>query len=172
MNPMHLECSRSSPVKNQPAPTIIGDSYLESIDNLKTQIRDYFRDIDSTKKLSYLAAIRGEAGSGKTLFARNLIEQLVTPDDEDDEDLPSFKNTIFCSSLNSESQYQFLNVWKPILKQMATQFCKREKITREQLIQTLIRLDSEKNEKYIAALSILFQADPKQCYKGGESLPF
>jgi len=76
-----------------------------------------------------MAAIKGEIGSGKTLFARCLIDELCANDEFND--MMNSKNSIFCSSLNSETQYYFLNIWRPILIQMMTWYCKKEKINRE-----------------------------------------
>jgi hypothetical protein len=63
--------------------------------------------------MPFLAAIKGELGSGKTIFALTLIEDLLK--DEDFAEMTKAKNNAFCSSLNAETQYSFLNIWRPIL---------------------------------------------------------
>ena len=62
----------------------------------------YLTDLSLQRK-AYLASIRGDIGSGKTLFARCLIDELIENDHSSEIEKP--KETIFCSSLNSETQY-------------------------------------------------------------------
>ena len=108
MNPMSLE--RSTDQKKQKL-KLVGPADSAAMD-LSIEIVDYFQLNNSHKP--YLAAIKGEIGSGKTLFARCLIDELMVSDEFID--MMGGKTSIFCSSLNSESQFQFLNIWRPILQ--------------------------------------------------------
>lgn len=85
-----------------------------------------------------LIQIKGEIGSGKTLFARQLIESLTGH--ADFKQMMRYKNQLFCSSLNPESQYSFLNIWRPIFTQLVTYYCKRENVRREQVVLLLLSL--------------------------------
>jgi tRNA A37 threonylcarbamoyladenosine biosynthesis protein TsaE len=104
-------------------------SQLDTIRDLSNEIIEYFQN--PKKQNCYMAAIKGDLGSGKTLFARFLIDELAQNDDF--LELMSPKN-IIVSSLNSETQYNFLNIWKPILAQIITQHAKRDKQSREQIL--------------------------------------
>ena len=60
--------------------------------------------------------IKGEPGSGKTAFAKNLIDELYdasefTPYLEANKG----KLPVFASTINAETQYHFLNIWRPII---------------------------------------------------------
>ena len=87
-----------------------------------------------------LLAIRGEIGSGKTLFVRNLVESLIKLQTKfnaysrGDSGLFS----LFCSSLNTETQYRWLNVWRPILSQMFAFQCIRDKMSGYALLKLII----------------------------------
>ncbi len=73
-----------------------------------------------------MAAVKGEVGQGKTLFARTLIDELRS--NNDFKQLMRHKNFMFCSSLNAETQYSYLNAWRPILTQLMTFHCARQNI--------------------------------------------
>jgi len=74
------------------------------------------------------------------LFARRLIDELSNNKsftalfNEKYEN----KNPIFCSSLNSETQFSFLNGWRPVLQQMLTFFSKNQNIKREQVLRMIL----------------------------------
>lgn len=59
----------------------------------------------------------GELGSGKTLFARCIIDSLRKKREFLRDDLMNDSNhkAILTSALNAESSMKFLNVWRPIL---------------------------------------------------------
>jgi len=60
-----------------------------------------------------IIAITGELGSGKTLFARNLIDRLRKRKDILRDSIGN--ELILTSALNAESQMKFLNIWRPVL---------------------------------------------------------
>lgn len=70
----------------------------DSLKGLKNKIVKYFM---SPNSMPFLAAIKGELGSGKTIFALTLIEDLLK--DEDFVEMTKSKNNTFCSSLNAET---------------------------------------------------------------------
>ena len=80
-----------------------------------------------------MASVKGELRSGKTLFIRSLLAELY--ESEDLKRMMRPKNKFFCSSLNQETQYNFLNIWRPILTQLLTWVCKKDKVKREQVLQ-------------------------------------
>ena len=66
------------------------------------EIVNYFES-NAQQKKAFLTSIKGDTGSRKTLFARSVVENLI--DHEDFCELTKPKESIFCSSLNSETQY-------------------------------------------------------------------
>lgn len=119
------------------------------------EIIEYF---STPSEKPFLAALKGETGSGKTLFARFLIDELNSSEDFTDM-IPSKQQSIFCSSLNSETQYYFLNMWRPIMVQLMTEFCKREKTNREYVLCDLITSFGDEYLVYINAMCTMFNAD-------------
>ena len=92
--------------------------------NLVDDIVDFFTQ--PAAKTPLFIAVKGELGSGKSLFALRLIEQLsITTeftllfDEKFENKLP-----IFCGSVNCESQFNFLNSWRPVLQQMLTLYAR------------------------------------------------
>lgn len=85
--------------------------------NLSNDLIDYF-DIEDLSNLNpFFIAVQGEAGSGKTLFAKSLIEQLKRNKNflRDGTMGPDYC-PILCSALNAESQFRYLNIWRPVLR--------------------------------------------------------
>jgi Cdc6-like AAA superfamily ATPase len=106
--------------------------------------------------------LKGETGSGKTLFARFLVDELLESDEFVDL-VPPKQQAIFCSSLNSESAYKFLNIWQPILVQLLTQLAKRTNTSRQQIVYNFIisSQGGSKNLVYTEALCKMFRIDFK-----------
>lgn len=79
------------------------------------------------------------------------------------------KNQLFCSSLNPESQYSFLNSWRPILVQLLTFYCKRENnIRREQVVLLLLSLGQgglQANEKFTSVFCEMLNTDKQAVFK-------
>jgi hypothetical protein len=120
MNPMELE---SSKIPNKQKLDMVG-SAKDLMPKLTDDIVDFFSNPEA--KTPIFIAVKGEIGSGKSLFARRLIEELCSNsqftmlfDEKFENKLP-----IFCGSVNSESQLDFLNNWRPILQQMLTFYAK------------------------------------------------
>ena len=86
---------------------------------------DYF-DSDSRQVRPFFLVVSGEAGSGKTLFARCLVDALRKKKDflRDAQLGPDFR-PILTSALNAESQMRFLNAWRPVLQSMMLLLTKR-----------------------------------------------
>lgn len=94
MNPLNLErATNFSKTKSK----MVG-SAMDTVTDLTSEIIDYFL---TPQPKPYLASIKGEIGTGKTLFARCLIDQLCS--NEDFCQMMSKPNNLFCSSLNSET---------------------------------------------------------------------
>ena len=80
---------------------------------MKQEIIEFCNDPED----AIVILINGESGSGKTLFARALVEELKKAEVSS---LPEWANRehlhILASSLNPESSKLFLNMWQPIFK--------------------------------------------------------
>ena len=85
----------------------------QDLEGMKQEIIDFCNDPED----AIVILINGESGSGKTLFARALVEELKKAEVSS---LPEWANRehlhIIASSLNPESQKLFLNMWQPIFK--------------------------------------------------------
>lgn len=121
-NPMIIE--RNGDQKNLNIKKMVG--CRELLEELILSLQDFFSK-DAIIDQPFLAAIRGEIGSGKTYFARSLIEDLNKISDFQNSD---GKMPVFTSSLNADTQLQFLNIWQPILKQMFSYYCKVKNFNR------------------------------------------
>lgn len=88
--------------------------------------------------LPFLAVVKGEVGSGKTLFALNLIEEFTSQEDFRLLQEKSGKVPIYSSSLNAESDLQFLNIWQPVLKMMMIHICKRENMRKDKVLRLVL----------------------------------
>lgn len=93
----------------------------QMMEELEESIVNYFLREDNDSP--YFVAIQGRLGSGKSHFARALIDSLVHDSaftglcyGEESEANTAGKIPIFCSSLNAELAYEFLGIWKPILQ--------------------------------------------------------
>ena len=109
MNPLNLERN------TEPSKKIHTLGFQEMRESLAADIAEYYSE-DNEQNWPYLAVIKGEVGSGKTAFARNLIDDLHGAA-EFGPYLRTHKNKlpIFASAVNNETHYHFLNAWKPIL---------------------------------------------------------
>ena len=78
-------------------------------------IREYYTE-DIYTESPYIGVLKGEVGSGKTAFAKHLIDDLNQISEfetyllRNNGQLP-----IFSSVVNPETQLHFLNAWKPII---------------------------------------------------------
>lgn len=70
MNPLFLEKNTEPGQKMR----ILG--FNEMMYSLLSDITEYYSDREGTQDDAYLAVIKGELGSGKTAFARCLIDNL------------------------------------------------------------------------------------------------
>ena len=69
VNPLNLERNTESKIKVRTV------SFKETLSGLVADITEYFEE-DNQRDWPYMAVIKGEIGSGKTTFARNLIDDL------------------------------------------------------------------------------------------------
>lgn len=95
----------------------------------------------------------GEIGSGKTLFARCIYDNLKKRKDFLRDDLMGQEyKPILTSALNAESQMKFLNSWRPILQSMMFVHCKKNNLKADKVFNRLIKDTSD--EKYDIILDI------------------
>ena len=123
LNPLNLE--RNSESSNVQKVRTMG--FQEMLQDLRDDIVNYYTaDETDQPDFPYLAIIKGEIGSGKTAFARNLIDDLHSSS-EFNSYLNSNKGKlpVFASNINAETFMHFLNAWQPILQMMMVFFCKR-----------------------------------------------
>ena len=86
----------------------------------------YYSEDNENYDAPLMAVIKGEQGSGKTAFAKNLIDKLNRATEFNRYlELNKNKLPIFASSVNPETQYYFLNIWRPIIQMLFTFFIKR-----------------------------------------------
>ena len=84
--------------------------------DIKNELLEFFETPNPFSP--FLLTIKGEVGSGKTVFTLNLIEELLKTDlfiyyktQLGNSPLP-----ILASYINPESDLSFLNMWRPILR--------------------------------------------------------
>ena len=149
MSPLNLE--RGNGKDNKVKHKTFG--FESSLQNLKQEIIAFFEQSDPNDP--FLATIKGELGSGKTVFALNLIEELSTSYEFKQYQSQFQKLPILTSTINPESDLQFLNIWRPILQMLMTYYCQRESTRREFVLKTLLNStqDSTGNENKRALLS-------------------
>ena len=94
--------------------------FEELLKNVQGEIVAFLEE--ETPWSPYLLTIKGEIGSGKTNFVLNLIEGLrgTLPFDFYKTWSGNKPVPILCSHINPESDLEFLNMWKPIVRQMLT----------------------------------------------------
>jgi type II secretory pathway predicted ATPase ExeA len=87
--------------------------FNDTINSVVLDIESYFKEAENGP---YLCMIKGQIGAGKTVFARNLIEEL--------HNVPEFseylKNNrkqlpVFTSMVDAERELTYLAAWRPIL---------------------------------------------------------
>ena len=107
-NPMILD------PKNRPSELLECDKF---INESAIAIRNYFNADFEDLERPFLLAIRGEIGSGKTLFVRNYVETILRLKEKFNyySHGESSLFSLFFSSLNTETSYRWLNVFRPIL---------------------------------------------------------
>ena len=120
-----------------------------------------------------MAVIKGEIGSGKTLFALNLIDEIAASRDLRLLQEKQGKTWIYASSLNAETELMFLNIWRPVLQMMLINLCKRENWRKEKVIRMLIKAagDDYKIESKLELIcSILVSFGLELCSRVGSGL--
>ena len=87
-------------------------------------IEGYVVDVSSMEKKHFWAlAVRGDIGSGKTLFARKLLLELAQREYQILRPLIKQNNSQFhfryiVSSGTSNNSLKFLGIWRPFLRQL------------------------------------------------------
>jgi pantothenate kinase-related protein Tda10 len=109
-NPLILE--RSNDIKRRNKAVGIDHQLFD----LTEKLLDFCQQEDPNSP--FMAVIKGEAGSGKTLFALNLLDEIANSSEFRMLNERQGKLPIYSSSLNAESELKFLNIWRPVLQMM------------------------------------------------------
>lgn len=117
-NPLILDRNYDS--KKVKGERMIGCS--AQLNDITSDLVEFFTGNHAPEK-PYLLAVRGDTGSGKTMFARALCIELSKCDEFVQFQSSGHKLPLLTSSLNSETELEFLNIWRPILKMMMTFYC-------------------------------------------------
>jgi len=118
--------------------------------NLSKSVIQYFNEDYVSLNKSFFVSIRGEIGAGKTMFGRSIIHLLT----KNKRDFKYFKKDasgpipIFFSSLDSESAYNFLNIWQPVLQQMMSFLCDRDNLKDEAILMFLVSSNKKNFDKW------------------------
>ena len=156
-NPLILDRSVDLKKKNRP----IGIDNLLS--DLEGSLIKFCKDDEYTNQ-PFLACIKGEVGSGKTLFVLNFIDRLTSSKEFRFIQDKVGEMPLYTSSLNAESELQFLNIWRPILQMMLMHICKRDGRKKFQVLRMLISAgDNEsKNEDKLDLLCEILGLEREQ----------
>ena len=118
-NPMNLE--RNNDNKHEQIVTFGFEAILE---NVTSEVKEYLTTSKYNSPL--LQVIRGEIGSGKTAFMRQIIDEIHKFDEFKDYIRDNNgKLPILTSKLSVEEQLVFLNAWRPILRMALSHHCKK-----------------------------------------------
>ena len=119
--------------------------FEEILRDVKVDILTFFEEY--TAWSPYLLTIKGEIGSGKTIFVLNLIEELSKST------LFQYYQTwsggkplpILCGHINPESDLEFLNMWRPVLRQMLTFFVEQKEMSKSKVLNILLHSVTDQN---------------------------
>ena len=102
----------------------------------------------------YVALLKGQIGSGKTVFMKHLFNDLQNAPvfkpylDRNKDKLP-----VFTSQTNAETTLQFLNIWRPIFQMLLWFHCKRSGLKREVFVaETIIKSGNQNKTDLICEL--------------------
>lgn len=135
-------------------------------------LMDFMEDLNENESdvRPYMVAVMGEMGSGKTLFAKCLLDSLKRKRDFMRDDSIAGHGDykpIYASALNAESQMKFLAAWRPIVQSMLYTQSLRAKKTAEEVMAKYTK-SFVKDEIFDVILDIFNMGHIKQ---GGLSLP-
>lgn len=127
--------------------------------DLTEKLLDFCRLEDPNQP--FLAVIKGETGSGKSLFALNLLEELANSSDFRMLGERQGKLPVYTSSLNAESELYFLNIWRPVLQMMLLQICKRNNMRKDKVLRLLLNEggDPARNEAKLELICEILAID-------------
>lgn len=104
------------------------------LNNIVNDLLDHFDpEQQENENLTYTLTLSGDSGSGKTLFARCLIESMRKKQPREQQ-----RVEILTSSLNQESSMRFLAVWRPIVQQLAVIHAKKNQRSVPEVIAKLV----------------------------------
>jgi len=129
-----------------------------ALSRLVNDIVDYFES-DNQNEEPLVAAVVGEAGSGKSLFGRCLYEALRKRRDFLRD--PDSK-AILTGALNAETQMQYLGIWRPVLRMMLGLLCRRSNSQPETVACRLIKGLREEAQNMVLSIFGLPPLRPPQ----------
>lgn len=132
VNPLNLERNTENKMK------VRTPSFEAMLRDIVGDITEYYSE-EPHRDFPYMAVIKGEVGAGKTVFARNLIDDLQNANEfEPYLRANKGKLPIFASAINAETSLQFLNAWRPIIQMMFIFFCKRMSLKKETFLADIL----------------------------------
>jgi len=157
---LHTHCNpmigeRGSDLKKKNKPVAIDQTLFD----LTEKLLEYCRNDDPNQP--FMAVVKGEVGSGKTLFALSLLDELNNSSDFRMLGERQGKAPLFTSSLNAETELQFLNIWRPVLQMMLLHICKRDNIRKDKVLKILLNEggDDARNENKLELLCDILAID-------------
>lgn len=117
----------------------------------------------------WVLAVKGEPGSGKSLFIRNLIQQVLSNermilkarnesviDEAAEGALPNeIQFKIIVTSSNAIVEKRFIGIWIPVLREMITIYSKTQNKRIDHILNTLIK-NSDVEDSKLNAESNMF----------------
>ena len=118
----------------------------ETILNVIQDIADYIQEFENCETV-WVLAIKGEMGSGKSLFARKLIlevgEQEKTIFRSVNLQYPKLHFEYLVCNNDCEKNCQFIGVWRPFLRHLLEIYSLHEGQSKENIINAQLAEDTE-----------------------------
>jgi type II secretory pathway predicted ATPase ExeA len=114
----------------------------EIIVHIIKDIEDYITNYDENPSL-WAVAIRGEMGSGKSLFSRRLMLEVAENEKTIIREIimrpnPNFHIKYLTCCATADTSLEFLGVWRPLLRQLLDIYSEFERRSQETIINELV----------------------------------
>jgi Cdc6-like AAA superfamily ATPase len=106
------------------------------LNNIISDIDDYVQSDDTL--MVWVLAIRGTAGSGKSLFARRLILEVSESEKNIfaplQEEFPSLHFEYFVCTCNVNNKMSFLGIWRPFIQHLLSLFSAQTRQAKDYIV--------------------------------------